>query len=72
MTMILAFALGLDRVTARRVVGLAVAFAGMWRYADERVVWEAFGQLDRATRREVDDEAERLRELHAYRRGRNR
>ena len=29
MTMILAFALGLDRVTTRRVVGLAVAFAGV-------------------------------------------
>ena len=29
LTMILAFALGLDRVTTRRVVGLAVAFAGV-------------------------------------------
>ena len=29
MTMILAFALGLDRVTTRRVVGLAVAFVGV-------------------------------------------
>lgn len=29
MTMILAFAVGLDRVTTRRIVGLAVAFAGV-------------------------------------------
>ena len=29
MTMLLAFALGLDRVSARRIVGLAVAFAGV-------------------------------------------
>jgi drug/metabolite transporter (DMT)-like permease len=29
LTMILAFALGLDRVTTRRIVGLAVAFAGV-------------------------------------------
>lgn len=29
LTMILAFALGLDRVTGRRIVGLAVAFAGV-------------------------------------------
>ena len=41
------------------------AVAGTWRYADGHVRWEAFGRLDRATTREIDDEAERLAEFHA-------
>jgi hypothetical protein len=38
--------------------------AGTWRYDDDRVRIEPFGRLDRAARRELDDEAERLAELH--------
>ena len=38
--------------------------AGTWRY-DGRVTWEAFGRLDRASTREVDEEAERLAAFHA-------
>ncbi len=41
------------------------AVAGTWRYADGHVRWEAFERLDRATTREIDDEAERLAEFHA-------
>jgi len=41
------------------------AVAGTWRYADGRVGWEAFERLDRATAREVDEEAERLTVFHA-------
>jgi hypothetical protein len=39
--------------------------AGTWRYDDGRVRWQAFGRLDAATRREVDDEAEGLASFHA-------
>jgi hypothetical protein len=39
--------------------------AGTWRYADGRVRWEAFEQLDRVAVREVDEEAERLAAFHA-------
>ena len=38
--------------------------AGTWRFADGRIRWEPFGRLDRATRREVDDEAEQLAQLY--------
>ena len=38
--------------------------AGTWRFQDGRIRWEPFGRLDRATRREVDDEAEQLALLH--------
>jgi hypothetical protein len=41
------------------------AVAGTWRYDKGRVSWDAFERLDRATRREVDDEAERLAAFHA-------
>jgi hypothetical protein len=41
------------------------AVAGTWRYEGGRVDWEAFGRLDRATRREVADEAKRLAAFHA-------
>jgi hypothetical protein len=40
------------------------AVAGTWRYEDGRVRWEAFERLDRATVRDVDDEAERLAGFH--------
>jgi len=40
------------------------AVAGTWRFGDDRVRWDAFARLDRSTRREVDDEAERLRMFH--------
>jgi DNA glycosylase AlkZ-like len=39
--------------------------AGTWGYAKGRIVIEAFGRLDRATRRQLDQEAEGLAELHA-------
>jgi hypothetical protein len=38
--------------------------AGTWRHDGERVVWEAFERLDRATAREVDDEAQALTAFH--------
>ena len=39
--------------------------AGTWRYAKgEGIVTEPFGRLDRATQRELDEEGERLAELH--------
>jgi Winged helix DNA-binding domain len=38
--------------------------AGTWRYDGERVVWEAFGRLDRATAREVAEEAQSLTAFH--------
>ena len=41
------------------------AVAGTWRYEDGRVRWEPFERLDRASAREVDDEAERLADFHA-------
>ena len=41
------------------------AVAGTWRYGDGRVRWEPFERLDRAARREVEDEAERLAAFHA-------
>jgi hypothetical protein len=40
------------------------AVAGSWRYDAGRVSWEPFERLDRAVRREVDQEAERLAVLH--------
>ena len=39
--------------------------AGTWRYEDGRVRIEPFGRLPRGTRAELEDEAERLAELHA-------
>lgn len=39
--------------------------AGTWRHADGRVSWEPFERLDRDTKREVDDEAERLAAFHS-------
>jgi DNA glycosylase AlkZ-like len=41
------------------------AVAGTWKYEKGRVRAEPFGRLDRARRRELDQEAERLAELHA-------
>jgi Winged helix DNA-binding domain len=41
------------------------AVAGTWRYEDGRIRWDAFARLDRATTREVQDEAERLAAFHA-------
>jgi Winged helix DNA-binding domain len=38
--------------------------AGTWRYEKRRVKPETFGRLDRATRRELDAEAERLAVFH--------
>jgi winged helix DNA-binding protein len=40
------------------------AVAGTWRYDRGRVRIEPFGRLDRAARRQLDDEAERLAALH--------
>jgi DNA glycosylase AlkZ-like len=40
------------------------AVAGTWRYERGRVPIEPFGRLDRAVRRQLDDEAERLAALH--------
>jgi hypothetical protein len=39
--------------------------AGEWRYDDGRVALEPWTKLDRATRRALDDEAERLAAFHA-------
>jgi hypothetical protein len=41
------------------------AVAGTWRHDGGRIVIEPFERLDAATRREVDDEAERLAAFHA-------
>jgi hypothetical protein len=41
------------------------AVAGAWRYADGTVALEPWRPLDRATRRALDDEAERLAAFHA-------
>jgi hypothetical protein len=41
------------------------AVAGTWKYEKGGVRVEPFGRLDRARRRELDQEAERLAELHA-------
>ena len=38
--------------------------AGTWRHEKDRVRYEPFGRLGRAVRRELDDEAERLADLH--------
>jgi hypothetical protein len=38
--------------------------AGTWRFEKDRVRYEPFGRLARATRRELDAEAERLAALH--------
>jgi hypothetical protein len=38
--------------------------AGTWRFEKDRVRYVPFGRLDRATRRELDAEAERLAALH--------
>ena len=38
--------------------------AGTWRYDGDRLVWEAFERLDRATAREVDEEAQLLAAFH--------
>jgi hypothetical protein len=38
--------------------------AGTWRFADDRVVIEAFERLPREARQALDDEAERLRAFH--------
>jgi hypothetical protein len=38
--------------------------AGTWRFADERVTIEPFERLPKTTRRELGDEAERLRTFH--------
>ena len=40
------------------------AVAGTWRYVDGRVRWEPFERLDRATSREVGEEADRLAVFH--------
>jgi winged helix DNA-binding protein len=39
--------------------------AGVWRYEEGRIRLEPFRRLDRATRRELDEEAERLAAFHA-------
>jgi Winged helix DNA-binding domain len=39
--------------------------AGTWRYEQREVRWEAFGRIDGATAREVDEEAEGLAAFHA-------
>jgi hypothetical protein len=41
------------------------AVAGAWRYEKGGVKLEPFGRLDRRTRRELDEEAERLAAFHA-------
>ena len=41
------------------------AVAGTWRFDAGRIRWESFRRLDARTRREVEDEAERLALLHA-------
>jgi hypothetical protein len=39
--------------------------AGNWRHENRSITIEPFGRLDRRTRRELNEEAERLAELHA-------
>jgi hypothetical protein len=39
--------------------------AGTWRHEKGRIVRDSFGKLDKTTRRELDDEAERLADFHA-------
>jgi hypothetical protein len=39
--------------------------AGTWRHEKGRIEIKPFGRLDRGTRRQLDQEAERLAELHA-------
>ena len=41
------------------------AVAGTWRYVTDRIELQPFGRLDRATRRELEEEAERLAAYHA-------
>jgi hypothetical protein len=41
------------------------AVAGTWWYENGRVRFDAFGRLDRQTRRELDEECERLAAFHA-------
>ncbi len=41
------------------------AVAGTWRYEQGRIALDPFERLDRAARREVDEEAERLAAFHA-------
>jgi hypothetical protein len=41
------------------------AVAGTWRYEQGRVHWAPFQDLDAATRREADEEGERLAGFHA-------
>ena len=41
------------------------AVAGTWRYDNGRVELKLFKRLSRETRRELDDEAERLAAFHA-------
>jgi hypothetical protein len=41
------------------------AVAGAWRHERGRIELQPFARLDRATRRELDEEAERLAEFHA-------
>ena len=41
------------------------AVAGTWRYDDGRIRLEPFGRPDRSTRRELNEEAERLAAFHA-------
>src|SRR5262249_54959756 len=38
--------------------------AGTWRFAEDRIRIEPFGRLAAAVRREVEGEADRLRDLH--------
>ena len=38
--------------------------AGTWRYEKDRIKLSPFGRLERSVRRALDDEAERLAELH--------
>ena len=38
--------------------------AGTWRFEKDRITLQPFGRLDRQTRKELEDEAERLAELH--------
>jgi winged helix DNA-binding protein len=40
------------------------AVAGTWRYEKERIELNPFGRLDRPARRALDEEADRLAELH--------
>lgn len=41
------------------------AVAGTWRYENGRITLDPFERLDRSTRRELDEEAERLAAFHA-------